>query len=51
MEIKCHSMATPSRGIDDPKRKNITAAQYTTKHLRRTWRKARLMQKMCKGAA
>jgi hypothetical protein len=47
--IKAHSTAIPSRSLADPKCKPVPAAQYTTAHLRRTWRKARLMQRMCKA--
>jgi hypothetical protein len=48
--IKAHSIAMPSRPLSDPKFKPIQSAQYTVADLKRTWRKARLIQRMVKGA-
>lgn len=49
INIKAHSIALPSRSLADPKFKPVPAAAYTAKHLRRTWRKARLINRMVKG--
>lgn len=47
--IKAHSVAIPSRSLADPKFKPVSASKYTAKDLRRTWRKARLINRMVKG--
>ena len=33
----------PSRSVADPKFKAVHSTKYTAQHLRRTWRKARLL--------
>lgn len=38
----------PSRSLSDPKFKPVPAAEYTSAHIRRAWRKGRLMIRMCK---
>jgi len=48
--IKAHSIALPSRSLADPKFKPVQSAQYTVADLRRTWRRARLINRMVKGA-
>lgn len=48
--IKAHSIALPSRSLSDPKFKPVHSTQYTAAALRRTWRKARLINRMVKGA-
>ena len=50
MNIKSHSIALPSRSLADPKFKPVQSAQYTVADLRRTWRRARLINRMVKGA-
>ena len=50
MNIKSHSIALPSRSLADPKFKPVHSSQYTTEALRRTWRRARLINRMVKGA-
>jgi|APGre2960657373_1045057.scaffolds.fasta_scaffold27758_5 hypothetical protein len=47
-EIKYSSKAIPLRGHNDPKFKWISAANTD---VRRTWRKARLLIRITKGAA
>ena len=47
-EIKYSSRAIPLRGCNDPKFKYFSAANT---NIRRTWRKARLLIRITKGAA
>jgi hypothetical protein len=47
-EIKYSSKAIPLRGHNDPKFKWVNAANTD---IRRTWRKARLLIRITKGAA
>jgi hypothetical protein len=36
----------PSRSTSDPKFKPVHSSKYTVQHLRRTWRKARLLMRI-----
>lgn len=47
-ELRYHSRAIPLRGCNDPKFKWVGAASTD---VRRTWRKARLLIRLTKGAA
>jgi hypothetical protein len=46
--IKAHSIAYPSRSTKDPKFRTVHSSKYTVADLKRTWRKARLIQRMVK---
>jgi hypothetical protein len=50
MNIKAHSIALPSRESSDPKFRVVRSENYTVADLRRTWRRARLINRMVKGA-